>query len=76
LIETPERKRRRRLTVLNTLDDFNRLIEALAGYGRPARIAFEATDSYHRALAWHLCRRVQGEAGLICCAGANTGGAA
>lgn len=55
LIETPGRKRRRRLTVLNTLDDFNRLIEALAGYGRPVRIAFEATGNYHRALAWHLC---------------------
>lgn len=55
LIEIPGRKRRRRLTVLNTLDDFNRLIEALADYGRPVRIAFEATGNYHRALAWHLC---------------------
>jgi len=54
LIEAPDKKRRRRLTVLNTLDEFNRLIDLLDGYQRPIRVAFEATGNYHRALAWHL----------------------
>jgi hypothetical protein len=54
LIAIPDKKRRRRLTVLNQLDDFNRLITLLASYGRPVRVAFEATGNYHRALAYHL----------------------
>ncbi|MEN8833605.1 IS110 family transposase [Pacificibacter sp.] len=54
LIAIPDKKRRRRLTVLNKLDDFNRLITSLASYGRPVRVAFEATVNYHRALAYHL----------------------
>ena len=54
LIAIPDKKRRRRLTVLNQLDDFNRLITSLARYGRPVRVAFEATGNYHRALAYHL----------------------
>ncbi|MEY8099694.1 IS110 family transposase [Falsihalocynthiibacter sp. S25ZX9] len=54
LIAIPNKKRRRRLTVLNQLDDFNRLITSLASYGRPVRVAFEATGNYHRALAYHL----------------------
>ena len=54
LIAVPGKKRRRRLTVLNQLDDFNRLIEALSEYGRPVRAAFEATGNYHRALAYQL----------------------
>lgn len=54
LIAIPDKKRRRRLTVLNKLDDFNRLITSLASYGRPVRVAFEATGNYHRALAYHL----------------------
>jgi hypothetical protein len=41
LIAIPDRKRRRRLTVLNTLADFNRLVTALKEYGRPVRVAFE-----------------------------------
>lgn len=41
LISVPDKKRRRRLTVLNQLTDFNRLIAALKEYGRPVRVAFE-----------------------------------
>ncbi|MFZ3033057.1 MAG: transposase, partial [Parvibaculum sp.] len=54
LIAVPDQKRRRRVTVLNTLEDFQRLINLLTSYERPVRVAFEATGNYHRALAWHL----------------------
>jgi transposase len=54
LIAVPDKRRRRRLTVLNQLDDFNRLITSLANYGHPVRAAFEVTGNYHRALAYHL----------------------
>ncbi len=54
LIAVPGKKRRRRLTVLNELADFTRLIAALKNYGHPVRAAFEATGNYHRALAYHL----------------------
>lgn len=54
LIAIPGKKRRRRLTVLNQLDDFKRLITTLASYGLPIRVAFEATGNYHRAIAYHL----------------------
>lgn len=54
LIAIPNKKRRRRLTVLNQLDDFKRLIASLTSYSRPVRVAFEATGNYHRALAYHL----------------------
>ena len=54
LIAIPGKKRRRRLTVLNQMEDFQRLITSLARYGRPVRAAFEATGNDHRALAYHL----------------------
>jgi len=54
LIEVPGKKRRRKVTVLNTLEEFNRLTQLLTDYSLPVRIAFEATGNYHRALAWHL----------------------
>lgn len=54
LIAIPGKKRRRRLTVLNQLDDFKRLIATLASYDLPVRVAFEATGNYHRAIAYHL----------------------
>jgi transposase len=54
LIAVPGKKRRRRLTVLNELDDFQRLVATVTEYGRPVRVAFEATGNYHRALAYHL----------------------
>ena len=50
LIGIPGKKRRRRLTIPNTLDDFERLSSDLASYGLPVRIGFEATGNYHRAL--------------------------
>jgi transposase len=54
LIAIPDKKRRRRLTVLNELADFNRLIAMLRDYGCPVRVAFEATGNYHRSLGYHL----------------------
>ncbi len=54
LISVPGKKRRRRLTILNQLNDFERLVASLASYDLPVRVAFEATDNYHRALAYHL----------------------
>jgi len=54
LIGIPGKKRRRRMTVTNTLEDFRRLSAALASYDLPVRIGFEATGNYHRPLAHHL----------------------
>jgi transposase len=54
LIEAPGHTRRRRLTILNTKADFERLIEALRSYGCHVRVAFEATGNYPRALAYVL----------------------
>lgn len=54
LIGIPGKKRRRRITLTNTLDDFQRLASALNAYGLPVRIGLEATGNYHRALAYHL----------------------
>ncbi len=54
LIEVPGQRRRRRLTVLNTRADHDRLVETLRQLGRPVVIGFEATGNYHRALAWRL----------------------
>ncbi len=53
LIEVPDNKRRR-VSVLNTLDEFERLINLLRSFQRPVRVAFEATGNYHRALAFQL----------------------
>ncbi len=54
LIGIPGKKRRRRLTITNTLADFQRLVSTLASYDLPVRIGFEATGNYHRTLAHHL----------------------
>ena len=54
LISIPGKKRRRRLTITNTLENFHRLSATLSGYGLPVRIGFEATGNYHRPLAHHL----------------------
>lgn len=59
LISPPCKGRRRRLTVLNTRADHDRLIEVLGSYGAPVISGLEATGDYHRALAWRL-----GEAGF------------
>ena len=45
LIAIADKKRRRRLTVLNKRADFNRLVTALKEYGRPIRVGFEATGT-------------------------------
>ena len=54
LIETPGRVRRRRLTVLNTRADHDRLVETLAAVEAPVVAGFEATGNYHRPLAHRL----------------------
>ncbi len=60
LIAVPGKSRRRRTTVLlNTAEDYRRLIAALLEYGLPVTIGFEATGNYHRALMFAL-----GAAGL------------
>jgi transposase len=58
LIGIHGKKRRRKLTITNTLEDFERLATTLAGYDLPVRIGFEANGNYHLTLAHHL-----GEAG-------------
>jgi transposase len=54
VIEASPHKRRRRLSVLNTRCEHDRLIEVLHGYGKPVICAFEATGNYHRPIAWRL----------------------
>ncbi len=54
LIEVPDKKRHLRVSVLNTLDEFERLINLLRSFQRPVRVAFEATENYHRGLAFQL----------------------
>jgi len=54
LISVPGKKRRRRMTVLNQLDDFNRVITTLSEYGRPVRVAFEAA-----VLPWQRLVRIR-----------------
>jgi transposase len=52
--EASHHKRRRRLSVLNTRAEHDRLIEVLRAYGKPVICAFEATGDYHRPIAWRL----------------------
>ncbi|MER9237237.1 IS110 family transposase [Mesorhizobium sp. M0622] len=54
LIEAPGHKRRRRLPVLNTRAEHDRLIEILQAYDQPVVCGFEATGNYHRPIAWRL----------------------
>ncbi|GHU06459.1 hypothetical protein FACS1894205_7360 [Alphaproteobacteria bacterium] len=54
LIEDPSHKRRRRLSVLNTRAEHDRLIDILQTYGRAVVCGFEATGNYHRPIAWRL----------------------
>ncbi len=53
-VSGPDKKRCRGLTVLIPPTDLNRLITTVREYGRPVRVALEATGHYHRALAYHL----------------------
>jgi hypothetical protein len=43
LIEEPGRIRRRRLTILNTRADHDRLVAVLRAQGRPVLVGFKAT---------------------------------
>lgn len=54
LLEVPDGGRRRRLTVLNTRAEHDRLVDALHSLKRPVIVGFEATGNYHRPLAWRL----------------------
>ena len=54
LIERPEGGRRRRMTVMTTKADYDRLATDLADIGRPVVVGFEATSNYHRTLAHRL----------------------
>ena len=54
LIDVPGKSRRRRLTITNALEDFQRLSAVLASYDLPVCIGFEVTGNYHRTLAYHL----------------------
>ncbi len=54
LLEIPGQRRRRRLTVLNTRAEHDRLIELLLALGQPVTCGFEATGNYHRPIAWRL----------------------
>lgn len=54
LISVSGKTRRRRLTITNTFEDFQRLIALLSDYHLPVQIGFEATGNYHRALMYRL----------------------
>ena len=54
LIEVPGSGRRRRLSVLNTRAEHDRLIALLSNLGQPVTCGFEATGNYHRPIAWRL----------------------
>ena len=66
LIEAPGQSRRRRLTILNTKADHDRLVETLTAYGRPVIIGFEATGNYHRGAGLPpALSRLRAAAGLV-----------
>jgi len=54
LIAVPGKTRRRRMTILNTAEDYRRLIDLLRSFESPVTIGFEATGNYHRALMFAL----------------------
>ncbi|WP_234181326.1 IS110 family transposase, partial [Sphingopyxis sp. NFH-91] len=54
LLERPEGGRRRRMTVMATKADYDRLADDLTTIGRPVIVGFEATGNYHRTLAHRL----------------------
>ena len=54
LLERPEGGRRRRMTVMATKADYDRLADDLTATGRPVIVGFEATGNYHRTLAHRL----------------------
>jgi len=54
LIELPEVRRRRRLTVTNCRGEHDRLVAELQALGRHVLNGLEPTGHYHRPLAWRL----------------------
>ena len=56
LIEVPNARRRRRLTVANTRAEHDRLVAELQALGRPVTVGLEPTGHYHRPLAWRLAQ--------------------
>lgn len=54
LIAVLSKKRRRRLTIQNKREDFERLVSILQGFQTPVCVGFEATGNYHRNLAYAL----------------------
>lgn len=54
LIEAPGWKNRKRFRVQNTAEEFRAFADFLHSLGLPARIGFEPTGNYHRALAYFL----------------------
>lgn len=54
LIELPEARRRRRLTVTNCRGEHDRFIAELQALERPVLVGLEPTGHYHRPLAWRL----------------------
>lgn len=47
LIEAPGQTRRRRLTILNSRQDHDRLVEVLRGYDQDVVVGLEPTDNFH-----------------------------
>ena len=54
LVELPDGRRRRRMTVRNQRADFQQLADYLRSLGRECLIALEPTGDYHRGLAYFL----------------------
>jgi transposase len=54
LIEVPDARRRRRMTVTNTRAEHDRLVAELHALERPVTVGLEPTGHYHRPLAWRL----------------------
>jgi transposase len=54
LIERPEGGRRRRMTVMATKAEYDRLADDLTAIARPIVVGFEATGNYHRTLAHRM----------------------
>ena len=47
LIAAPGKKHRRRVTLMNTFEDYRRLIDLLRDYGCPVRIGADSNDFAH-----------------------------
>jgi transposase len=54
LIEVPDARRRRRLTVTNCRAEHDRLMAESQALARPAIVGLEPTGRHHRPLAWRL----------------------